>query len=286
MRSKQFEIIGMSSVILAVVFLLRTAIVELGDSNTGTHTWRVSALPLVAHAGGAVTAENGDLVIGTNSLETLEYNYDLGFRVFEYDLNLTSDYELAAIHDWDQMNGEMTADEWLSRSFNGFTTMMLEDILDFMLIHMDVYLITDTKSFNYNDEYIQLQFQRIYDEAIRRSPILLDRIVPQIYDQNMYALVKDIYDFPSVIYTLYASPDTKDEVLEFIKDKPDIGTIVYPATVVEASFNIRLLKLGKLVYTHTINDVETMAKQLELGVHGFYTDLVTPDAYREAFDKR
>ena len=50
----------------------------------------------IAHAGGSINYH-----VYTNSLESLEKNYNLGARYFELDLLLTSDGKIAAAHDWD-----------------------------------------------------------------------------------------------------------------------------------------------------------------------------------------
>ena len=49
----------------------------------------------IAHASGGI---NGLTYL--NSLETLNYNYELGHRYFEVDFSWTQDDELVLIHDW------------------------------------------------------------------------------------------------------------------------------------------------------------------------------------------
>ena len=53
----------------------------------------------IAHALGAI-----DDKVYTNSLEAFQHNYDLGFRVFEADLEYTSDDEIVLIHSWERAN--------------------------------------------------------------------------------------------------------------------------------------------------------------------------------------
>ena len=102
---------------------------------------------LIAHAGGIINGLNY-----TNSLEALNYNYNKGFRLFELDINLTSDNVLVAVHNWE---------EWKSRTnFTGnlppthkefmenfiyakYTPLDISDINDWFSIHNDAILITD-----------------------------------------------------------------------------------------------------------------------------------------------
>lgn len=44
----------------------------------------------------------------------------------------------------------------------------------------------------------------------------------------MYTTIKKIYGFPSVIYTLYASPDSPDQVIEFVANNPAINVVTIP----------------------------------------------------------
>lgn len=271
-------------IILYFTIFLSLASVNDFDAPLFPHDWQIVSRHLIAHGGAAVERpDTGEVVTVSNTLETLSANYEKGYRAFEYDLNLTTDKRLAAVHQWDEVGGMLSREEWLGRQYEGLTTMMLEDILDFMAEHEDMYLITDTKSFFYSDEDDRLQFEIIYDEANRRDPALINRIIPQIYNQDMYYLIKEIYQFPSVIYTLYVSTDTNEEVIDFVRDKKDINTIVLPEARVDSEFNEELSALGKVVYTHTINDLDAMRVYLESGVYGFYTDLVTPEMYLKTF---
>jgi glycerophosphoryl diester phosphodiesterase len=52
--------------------------------------------PVVLHGFGYI---DGHMV--TNSIEAFLTNYDRGFRVFEVNLQMTSDDRLIARHDWD-----------------------------------------------------------------------------------------------------------------------------------------------------------------------------------------
>ena len=117
------------------------------------------------------------------------------------DFYLTSDGKMAAVHDWNQfgyMNGlALSSDEWKNFQTFGspvtdsrFTTMLIGDVLDQMLINKDMFLVTDTKSFEVSEQEVIHQFTEIYNEAMKRSPELLSRIIPQIYNQTMYTTLK------------------------------------------------------------------------------------------------
>lgn len=245
------------------------------------HAWIYDLPPVIAHAGAGIWNEPAEKFdVALNSLETIDYSYERGFRIFEYDFNLTSDGVLVVIHDWPRMGGILSEEEFLQRKISEkYTTMTIDDVFDAMIRYPDMYLITDTKSFSYTDEQIVEQFSIIRDSALIKSPELLDRIIPQIYNRPMYDLICSVYDFESIIFTLYATNDTLEQVVEFVRDKDNIPVIVREQSAVTAEFCETLRAEGKLVYAHTINSEERTKQLLDMGVHGIYTDTISPDEF-------
>ncbi len=242
------------------------------------HQWTTKYPPLVAHAGGII--ENN---IYSNSLEALILNYNLGHRIFEFDFCLTSDNHLAATHDWNNFdNKQLHSSEWQKyKIFNKFTTLEIGNILDELMINKDMYIITDTKE--KSKEKVTTQFKIIYAEAVRREKELLNRIIPQIYDEEMYSVIKKIYEFPSIIYTLYQTSSSDEKVFNFVKDKEDIKVITMWGDRADGQTGLEFInnlnKINKLVYVHTINEPEKIRYFLNRGVHGIYTDSFLPSDY-------
>ncbi|MCL2121772.1 MAG: hypothetical protein FWH28_05925 [Clostridiales bacterium] len=250
------------------------------------NAWTTAFPPLVAHAGGGLRHSAGALRY-TNSIEALIQNYNLGHRVFEFDFSLTSDYKLAAVHDWrnfGNLDGKpMSEAEW--RAFvpldGAYTTTMLDDILDEMMVNEDMFLITDTKSYEATPEEALLQFRCLYNEAIRRDPALLSRIIPQCYDEATFGFIMQTYDFPGVIYTLYASEATVEEVAAFAlsQDRIQVVTISSTREDLLAGLPSLLAAAGKMVYVHTVNHFEDIIPLTQNGATGFYTDFITPESF-------
>lgn len=113
-------------------------------------------LPPVLHGLGWI---EGHFV--TNSLEAFQYNYNRGFRVFEVDLNMTSDNVLVARHDWTRIHyrwlGQdvppgttsgvpLTLDKVMSLKIHGkYHPISCKQLLDLMRNYPDIYFVTDTK---------------------------------------------------------------------------------------------------------------------------------------------
>lgn len=262
--------------------------VDVKDIEFSQHEWTEEFPNLIAHAGGTYR-EKAYNTFYTNSLEALQQNYSMGHRVFEMDFYLTSDGKMAAVHDWDQfgyMNGvALSSDEWKNFQTFGspvtdsrFTTMLIGDVLDQMLINKDMFLVTDTKSFEVSKEEMITQFTEIYNEAMKRDPKLLNRIVPQVYNEDMFHSIQSIFKFPSVIYTLYATQSSAEAITQFANANPEIKVITMSTGDPRfgTEFFASLHAVNKKVYTHTIHTYDELTKYSALGIDGFYTGLLLP----------
>lgn len=228
---------------------------------------------LIAHAFGGIDGKTY-----TNSLEAFETNYRKGFRLFEADLVLTSDGYMVAKHGWDD-NPErkpLTLQQFKSTQIpGGYTPMDFEQIAHLMNTYKDVYLITDTKAFD--TVTVKKQFKIIVDTARKVNPAILDRIIPQIYNEEMLPAVLELYKFESVIYTLYQTNASDEQVIEFAT-KNRIGVITMSNERYSKEFVDNLAAHGIYSYVHTINDISRITELLEEGVQGFYTDFVDPES--------
>jgi len=236
------------------------------------HYWTSLCGGLVAHATGGI--DNKDY---PDCYESLVTNYNLGHRVFEMDFNLTSDDKLVVVHDWSGYGGQMSWQDFMSVKIWGvFTSMDIDTVTDILAVNPDMYVVTDTKSFDYSDANTIKQFDLIIQSAKRYGDGVLNRIVPQIYDQHMYNLIESQYYFPSIIYTLYESPDTDDQAAAFVAGHGDIKAVTMAPARFSDDFCKKLSGEGKLIYLFTLNDLSEVLSYRERGVWGFYTDFIVP----------
>lgn len=241
------------------------------------YDWAEQSAPLIAHAGGGI-----DGVAYTNSREAFLYNYEQGHRVFEIDLELTEEYQLVAAHDadrWRALAGVSSETPFTGPIFeqtllNGqYTPMTIGDVIDLMAEYPDAYVITDTK---YTDKTsVLLQFSQLVKSAQARHPEALGRIIPQIYNEDMYDYVMRVYPFRSMIYTLYQTDWTPESVRDFC-EQTGIRFVTMPCDEADAEV-IRLWKEQDIhTAVHTVNDEATMQKMLALGTDMIYTDFLMP----------
>jgi glycerophosphoryl diester phosphodiesterase len=214
---------------------------------------------VIMHAMGEI-----DGVEYTNSKEAFKRHYSRGRRVFEVDFALTIDDKIVAKHA-KQLN--VTEQDFLNQKISGkYTPLNLDMVLDLMVEHQDIFVVTDIKS-DFN-----VIIAEIHKQAVLKDKRILDRIIPQIYSKKTYEQCREIYDFDEIIYTLYLEKPHKNEVLEFIKDKEQISIV----TMTKKRFSTReareINELGKKVFVHTLNEEREIGKLLKNGMGGIYTD--------------
>lgn len=254
----------------------------LGWFKPNPHKW-IKKAKLIAHGFGRVGKTTS-----TNSLEAFEYNYAQGYRVFEADLILTSDNHLVARHDWhshlghyfkqkipkSKRNKPLTHKEFMALPIDKkYTPLDFEGIAKLLKKHKDAYLITDTKE--RDKAKIKKQFSIIVKTAKKVDPEILNRIIPQIYNEEMLRHIRKVYDFKSVIYTLYQSKATDDQVIDFAS-KNGIKAITMYTKRYSPAFVRKLKEKGIYSFVHPVNTVHEMRLYEETGVMGFYSDIVLP----------
>lgn len=241
---------------------------------------------IVAHALGEIGGKTG-----SNSLEAFLSTYEKGVRVFEVDLQLTSDGHLVCRHDFDQnsyyvliqwvLNGDTSMDlerfvnEKIMREYSSLTA---EGLLNLLLTYEDAYIVTDTKDTDM--EIVAEQFRQL-GSLIEKTgdETLYDRVIVQVYNTEMYDFLSELYPFSHWIFTLYQlyQPDL-EEIGAFCQEN-GIAVVTMPYESASLEKSEILHSYGLKVYTHTINVGKELIDGLEKGIDGFYSDFFTMDDY-------
>lgn len=195
---------------------------SLDDATTAysfDYSW--ADYPYIAHALGGINGDNY-----TNSREAFLYNYELGHRVFEIDLALTEDGQLASIpHNlstWRARTNSpdsvtFTSENISSRPVDGkYHLLFCPDIASMLQNHPDIYLMTDSK--DTEGDSMRQELSQLVNCISSVDTKLLDRVIVQIYHPGMLDWLMELHPWKSVVYTLYANPDwTPENVLAFAK---------------------------------------------------------------------
>ncbi len=242
------------------------------DNYTQRFAYDWTKDPYIAHALGGIDGNSY-----TNSKEAFLENYHAGHRVFEADLRLTKDGSLVAVHDLPQnKRGEpMTLKEFQKYKVQGkYTSLTFRDIALFMKKYPDLYLVTDSKETD--PALVSQQFLSIVETANEIDPEILTRIIPQIYNMEMYDTIMNLYSWNSMIFTLYALGDFSErDVVNFAYQR-GIGVITTHIGKNQSMFFKELYERDIKVYMHTFNTPEEEANLKRGGVWGIYTDFLKP----------
>ncbi len=247
----------------AVLFVIPSCI-QLHKSTLSTWT----GAQTIAHAGGIIDDYNY-----TNSLEAILTNYNKGQRVFEIDFAVTSDDKLVCKHGWKTVlqeggvSGEaMDSQKFMDTPILGqYTPLSLESLCQLMEEYPDLWVVTDTK--DTETEEVKRDFEIMVNTIqAHEMESVLDRIIVQIYSEEMYDTVYHIYPFKSWIYTLYkfwmGDTETFRECVRFCYEHNINGITTWNYYVTP-----ELLQITNAYnipwYAHTENDVENAKKLIQ-----------------------
>lgn len=235
----------------------------------------------IAHAMGGI-----DKKVYTNSLDAFEYNYKLGYRVFEIDVALTSDGQPVLLHSWDEPRlkelGLPTSWNKNRPNFNEFMNTdvcgvyiptSFREVCELSKKYKDVKFVIDVKGDQRACKDIYVKCVKIAKQVDGK---VLDRFIPQIYDENMLNDVMSVYDFKSMIYTLYKQEKLNaQQVIDFSYEN-GIKVVVIDKEKLNSKFIKELKQRGIYVYVNTYNDTKKVKELFGMGAKGIYSDFINP----------
>lgn len=252
---------------------------------------------VIAHALGGI-----DEYDYTNSYEALTNNYNLGTRVFEIDLGITSDGTIVLIHEWNQYHEEFElgvhsgwSEEDLStfkenKIFGKYTTMTFVELLYIMSAIPDFYIVIDSKTFE--EENTRTFYEKIIKTVEKVDADLFARLIPQAYSPDVYRTIKNTEKFNDIILTLYHYYATSDgyKIYNFVKEEK-IKNVVLHMNDHWAEKVIRDIRDYALydeewnyeninIYIHTINDKIIAKEIVEIeNFYGIYSDFISENEF-------
>ena len=254
------------------------------------HTYRV-----MAHALGGIDGKDY-----TNCRQAFNLNYNQGTRLFEIDLDRTSDGDICLIHTWDDFRNKLTdiggdwpmsTEEFRNTLIHGkYTPMMLEDLLDLMVEVPDFYIIIDSKTFDL--DATRSMYDQLVSEIMERDPALMKRFVPQAYTPEMYDLLDQEYDFDKMIFTLYHYYVESDgqKIYNFVKDRKVPVVVMHMndewavrvITDIYAYARMDGYQDQFTIYIHTVNDMDKAMEIInDYHFFGVYSDEISENELAE-----
>jgi len=221
----------------------------------------------VAHALGGI-----DGVDFSNSLQAVRHSLELGFRLFEVDLELDTQGRLICFHSGseDQISfPENDPTRGARPLYAGrFDVITGTELFELMTGHPDMYLILDTRE---RDNLARLLRQAV-EEAMAVEPALLERLIPHFYNATHLQEARAVYPFHRFIWKL---PDLPDEEIIAFAEANSVAGVVFPPVRFNPQLVAGLRAVGTLPYVHTVNRPAVIEVLLANDVHGIYTDFDT-----------
>ncbi|NQX59980.1 interleukin-like EMT inducer domain-containing protein [Paenibacillus qinlingensis] len=217
-------------------------------------------------------------VIYADCTGAMENSYSKrGHIAFEVELELNSDDELVARHDWDfylyMVLGQnppkgIEKDKPLSyeqfrilKILGRFSPISMVDLFQFLADHPDVFLVTDTKHTEL--DIVRKQFSKLVEAAASFNYSVLMRVIPQLYSAEMYPVIEDIFPFTKYVYALYQTTDSDEQVLDFVKKNKIQNVTTYPERY-SCTFGAELKKYGARLFILTLNETATARKYIRM----------------------
>ena len=227
----------------------------------------------IAHGGGKI-----DNFYKTNTLESLNYNYEKGSRLFELDLNLTSDQKIVAVHDWlswknmTNHKGSIppTYSDFMSNKiYSKYNVLDANIILDWFLNNKDAVLFTDKLDDailiknNFKDIGNRLIIELFSQEQIDRA--LNNNIGNILISQRM--LWRNNYSFQYL------------NELSKLKVKPTGFSVNKNTVYKHPEFFLKAKKLGFKTYVYNINETQNKNNEIKVfcELSSFITGLYADD---------
>lgn len=271
-------------------FIYKILDVNVVQANDGTvymdnypkkfnYSW-VKENRYIAHALGGI---NGNTY--TNSKEAMEKSYNRGLRVMEADMSLSSDGRLILLHSTEienlsklglpySWNKKMpTEEEFLKQKILGrYHTLSFEQVCNYMSKHKDMYLVVDLKK---NDiKEVEKCYKELVRVAKKVDKSVLNRIIPQIYYEEMYKPIMNIYDFKSMIFTTYRLEEIEVKKIVDFSYEHGIKVVAVNRANFSRELTNNLIDRGIGLYMFTYNDPDKVNLLRNKYVSGFYTDFL------------
>ena len=219
---------------------------------------------IIPHAGGEIYN-----YYNTNSLEALNNSYTLGFRIIELDFDWTIDNYPVCIHDWTETSKRLFCDspkqyslhEFLTKpTFNNLTLLDLNRLSQWLLVHDDVFIISDIK----NDNIKLLYYVK------ENYPNIHKHLIPQIYSLSEYSIIESM-GYSNIILTLYKNNFDHTKLLQFASTNK-LYAITMPQEIAFTNLPKKLKSLDIPIFVHTINSVNIYKELLNRNIYGVYSD--------------
>lgn len=210
--------------------------------------------PLMGHAFGGMDDKTYH-----NTMAALEHGIETGYKDFEIDFSYTTDGRLVLSHGWSPSNCKCLGITYKP----DFDNMTYERVMN-VPIHgnpiMDVRQfyerIKDEPDYRYEVDFhfVQEHRKEMVQELVKdfeNDGQVLDRLLMQVYTQQMYQIIDGVYHFKNYSYLAGKYVYRLDEFLTFCLDR-EICAIALRANLAKREYIDKIHNAGLYVMTYTV----------------------------------
>lgn len=214
-------------------------------------------ISIITHAGGGLQG-----LSYLNSKDAFSQYYKNGNRVFEYDIDLSSDGRFICAH----TDERITEKEHLAKKIDGrFTPILIEECVALIKDHKDIKVIFDCKFTDLKPfaEYIKSKLTVVDG---------LSRIVIQVFNEENIKQIKSVWDF-HMLYVCMNNTDYLEAARLCVEYKIPAVSISYGAIKDRSRWQV-FKKANICSFAYTVNTVQEYKDLKDKGIDGVFSDFL------------
>ncbi len=212
---------------------------------------------IITHAGGGLQGMSY-----LNCKDAFSFYYDNGNRVFEYDVDLSSDGKFICSHS----DKSISEKEHLNKKIdNRFYPISIEDCLRFIEVHKDIKVIFDCK---FNDLE---PFARFIKDSLKLKEDL-SRVVIQVFSEENIKQVRSVWDF-HMLYVCLNNTDFFNAARLCVQYNIPAVSISVGSIKNRTGWQV-FGKANICTFVYTVNTVKQFGELRQSGIDGVFSDFL------------
>lgn len=243
---------------------------------------------LMAHAFGGLDGKTYH-----NTLRAFDNARKQNYRYYEVDISMTMDKRLVLCHGWSKSNCKTTGMEYsedlehaaydriMAKTVHGNPLMDAKDFYKLMKKYPHYRFEVDFHNKTGEDMRERI---RLLLEDFKKDPKVMDRLLIQSYNKDMYEGIGQQYPFKYHQYLVGKNIDRLDEFINYALDH-GICALALRMNHAKPALVQKIKNAGLFTLAYTVNsDLDIASRLLKTGVDTLCTDFITPAMLEKPVD--
>ena len=142
----------------------------------------------------------------------------------------------------------------------------------------NAYIKKNFSQIYYTSDFKFIRGEKFEDNyAKEKDPEVLDRLIPQIYTEDMLGYVMNVHEFKSIDFTLYQIQWDKEEIAKFC-GRSGVRFLTVSDELIEDDMIDLWKSMGIKIAVHTVDKEDRANELLDKGVDMIYTNYLEPES--------